>query len=169
MVMLFVAPTAGCSIVFVDSPKRDPQTRIVSCTDTYTWPAVDTGLALLQVARTLYALTRSDADYQGAAIPRDADIAIGIGLTGLFGGSAGYGYSVVGACHREYDLDREHLSVPAPRRRIVRPPAPRSLPPAAAPANPEPPTIPPPEPQAGIPEPPAPSASASVPQRRDSE
>jgi hypothetical protein len=168
LLSLLLVPTPGCSLVLVDSPKRNPQTRVVTCSDTYTWPAIDTAVAILQVARTIYALSQSDADYRGATIPRDADIAIGIGLTGLFGGSAAYGYGRVNACHEEYELDRQSVSTPPRRRRVVPPPVPRAPPPAAPPADPEP-TKPSPDAQAGAPESATPTRLAPAPQQRDSE
>jgi hypothetical protein len=63
----------------------------------------------LQVARTVFALASSDADYRGSPgrvpypISRPVDIGFGLGFTALFLSSAVYGFQKTGKCRRHFE------------------------------------------------------------------
>jgi len=63
---------------------------------------VDSLLFGLPTYRVANALDKSDADYQGAALPRPADLGLGLGLMALFAASAVYGYVAVSDCREGY-------------------------------------------------------------------
>jgi hypothetical protein len=92
----------ACSFIFVKgapaSVEKLPPTERVECTSSKVAPVVDTLIAGYQVFRTGYALSRSDADYTGEPIKRNADIGFGVGLAALFAASSIYGYVVTGQC-----------------------------------------------------------------------
>ena len=86
--------------MFVNGPP--PNERYVEpdqCTTSSGWPVFDVVLAGLEGARTVYAITRTDADYQGTSLSRPADIAFGSALLALTAVSAGVGFSRVNACN----------------------------------------------------------------------
>jgi hypothetical protein len=86
--------------MFVNGPP--PNERYVEpdqCTTSGGWPVLDVVLAGLEGARTVYAITRTDADYQGSSLSRPSDIAIGSALLALTAISAGVGFSRVNACN----------------------------------------------------------------------
>jgi hypothetical protein len=101
-------PAAGCSFIFTAAPtERDrspnrPLEQRVSCSTHYAPPLLDVLLTGVQVVSTVIAVRRSDADYRGAPISRDADVGIGVAVTGLALSSAIYGFRAVGECR---DLD----------------------------------------------------------------
>ncbi len=120
--------------MFVNGPP--PTERYVEpgeCTTSQGWPAFDVVLAGLEGARTVYAVTRTDADYQGLSLSRSSDIAIGSALLALTAISAGVGFSRVSACNDAIEgsgvSPRFHRRVTAPAG--YAPPATR---PVAAPA-----------------------------------
>jgi hypothetical protein len=69
-----------------------------NCTKSRVAPVVDVAVASLQAARTIYAIGRSDSDYQGMALPQSGDIALGDGLTTVLVVSAVYGFVATGTC-----------------------------------------------------------------------
>jgi hypothetical protein len=93
------AGSAGCSFIFVRGPPSQPrQTRVVDCTTSRVAPVLDTIFGGLEAVRTGVALAASDANYQNTSINRSADIGLGLAFTGLFVGSAVYGYIETGRC-----------------------------------------------------------------------
>ncbi len=90
----------GCSLVFVRPPKKEESGRseAAACTSNRTAPALDVVLSSLQAIRTVFALGLSDKDYQGMALTRDSDIALGLVFTTLFATSAVYGFTTTGTC-----------------------------------------------------------------------
>jgi hypothetical protein len=93
---------SGCSILFAKGPpQRVERGEPIRCTRSYALPVVDGLLMALQAARTIYAFTRSDADYKDdpANLTRPVDIGIGIGFTTLHAVSMGVGVSRVGDCN----------------------------------------------------------------------
>jgi hypothetical protein len=118
----------GCSFLFVDTPPtvhgdEPPAMRSVQCTSSVAAPVVDTVIAAFEAVRTGFALGADDADYHNYPISRGADIAIGLGLTGLFAAAAGYGYVNTSECS---DL-KEQAREPPPPGWV--PPPPRMPPP----------------------------------------
>ena len=89
----------------------------------------DVVLALLEAARTGYAVTRTDADYQGSTLSRPSDIAIGASLMTLAAISAGVGFNRVSACNDAINDRRRRPppppAGPPPRRRPTQLHAPR--------------------------------------------
>lgn len=86
--------------MFVNGPP--PNERYVEaseCTTSDGWPGFDVVLAGLEGVRTIYAITRTDADYKGSSLSRPADIGIGAALVALTAVSAGVGFSRVNACN----------------------------------------------------------------------
>ena len=61
-------------------------------------PPVGGGRTGLQVIRTLYAASLSDADYEGSGLSRSGDIGFGIALTALFLTSTIVGAGRVNEC-----------------------------------------------------------------------
>jgi hypothetical protein len=59
---------------------------------------VDAIIAGLQAARTGYAVSRTDSDYDGMFLSRGGDIGLGVGLTTAFALSAIYGFAATGTC-----------------------------------------------------------------------
>ena len=124
--------------MFVNGPP--PTTRYVEsgdCTTSSGWPVFDVVLSGLEGARTIYAVTRTDADYKGTSLSRPADIAIGASLMALTAISAGVGFSRVDACN---DAIAGSGTAPRFHRRVVAPAG--YAPPAAAhPAGEPPPSV----------------------------
>jgi hypothetical protein len=92
----------------------------VSCSTNYVAPLLDVLLTGFQVARTVIAVNHSEADYQGMALSRGADIGFGVGLTALAGTSAIYGFNVVSEC-RTVDETRPEPEPAALRVDVARP------------------------------------------------
>jgi hypothetical protein len=117
-----VGPATGCSLLFV-KPPAPPEERgeIVRCTSSAAAPVIDMIIASLQVVRTLIAFSATDEAYAHAAIPRPVDIGLGIGLSGLFAVSSGYGFSKTNAC-REAVEQGSYYQRPRPRPRAGRQP-----------------------------------------------
>ena len=111
----------GCSFMFV-KPPPSPEERspIVRCTSSSALPAVDIIVAMLQMMRTMIAVSATDADYAKSAIPREGDIFIGAGLSAVFLSSAVVGLAETKKC-RELLADSGQLD----RRPWVRQPLPR--------------------------------------------
>lgn len=159
--VLFLVPTS-CSLMFVNGPPEG--VRYVEpgqCTTSQGWPAFDVVLAVLEAARTGYAVTRTDADYKGSTLSRPSDIGIGAALTALTAISAGVGFSRVSDC-RDAGGDGDNRPRPPVRRRVVAPPS--YAPPAGPATDPSVQVEPPAAPAAR----PAPAAPAS-PQQTDQE
>jgi len=89
--------TSGCSFVFV-TPAAPPSRR--DCTSSRVAPIADSVLGAYEVFRTGYAISAPDELYEELGVPREADIAVGAGLTALFVGSAIYGYVKTAECER---------------------------------------------------------------------
>jgi hypothetical protein len=91
---------SGCSFVMI--PRTPPESRfgvdVRTCTTNRAAPVVDTMVAGLQVVRIAIAAGASEEDSRQAQLPREADIAIGASLLGLFAASAAVGYAHVNAC-----------------------------------------------------------------------
>jgi hypothetical protein len=85
----------GCSFLFV-TPPAPPSRR--ECTSSRLAPVVDSLAAGYQTFRTVHAVTAPDSVYQQLGVPREADIAVGAGLTAVFLGSAIYGYVNTAEC-----------------------------------------------------------------------
>jgi hypothetical protein len=124
---------SSCSLAFVSGPP--PGARNVEpsqCTTSQGWPAFDVVLSLLEAARTGYALSRSDADYQGSILSRPSDIAIGATLMTFAAVSAAVGFNRVSDCNDAID-GAGHPYAPV-RRRVVAPPPSYAPPGASAPS-----------------------------------
>lgn len=72
---------------------------------------IDSIITGFQVARTGMAVAADESDYAGTPLSRGADIAFGLAFTGLFLGSAIYGFSNTSECA---DLKRRIEEPPPP-------------------------------------------------------
>ena len=169
-------PLGGCSLLFVDGPPKTYQPSWqVQCTTSNALPVVDVLLASFQAYRTGSALSRSDADYQGAAISRSADITAGLTLFTLAAVSAGVGFSRVSDCKeaiggkelQERDERRRRLN--AARNAAIDPNAHPSLVSPGPPPGPMGGAVPAPPPARPAPVAPSPPAAAPVQQKADEE
>jgi hypothetical protein len=79
----------------------------VECTTSKMAPVFDTLFAGLELVRTGVALSADDYDYRDFPISRGADIAFGVGFTGLFAASAGYGYATTSKCQSVKEQQRQ--------------------------------------------------------------
>jgi hypothetical protein len=89
---------------------------------------LDTVMTGLQVVRTGYAIGTDDSTYEDFPISREADILIGLGLTGVFLASMIYGYDQTSNCeramielHDRREASRRRAEVYAPPARPVAP------------------------------------------------
>jgi len=106
---------SGCSLALTRGPpERLEPNEPVRCTKSYALPVLDGLFAGLQVVRVLYAVSITDADYQGMMIDRPTDIGLGIGLGVLSAISMAVGVSRVGHCN---ELLETIARAPPPRRR----------------------------------------------------
>jgi len=129
--LVFLFPTS-CSLRFVNGPPEHANyVEPGQCTTSDGWPAFDVVLAVLETGRTVYAVTRTDADYKGMTLSRPSDIGIGAALTTLAAISAGVGFSRVNDCRDAMADGGGGRPRPPVRRRVV---APASYVPPAAPA-----------------------------------
>lgn len=87
----------GCSFCFV-TPAAPPSKR--ECTSSRVAPVLDSVFGGYQIVRTGHAILAPDEVYEELGVPREADIAVGAGLTALFVGSAIYGYVKTAECER---------------------------------------------------------------------
>jgi hypothetical protein len=174
IVVALALASCGCSFCFVTPPPvphKQPVARPeADCSTSVVAPVIDGLITGYQVFRTGYALQASDRDYNAVPISREADMAIGIGMSALFLASTIYGGVNVAACKRlkhgpVSDLDngadedrtngwRINKEAPEPWQ------SPRPV--APAPVTPAPTTPAPTTPSEGTP-PPAPPAPAPVP------
>jgi hypothetical protein len=110
LICLSASVNCACSLIFVQGPpssvERLPPSESVECTSGKAAPIIDTLVAGYQVFRTSYALSHSEADYNGAPISRSADIGMGVGFTALFAASALYGYGVTSECSEAKERHR---------------------------------------------------------------
>lgn len=110
--------SSGCSLLFVKAPPAAvPQLDAApteDCTSSRAAPILDTIFAGLEAARTGVALAVDDSVYDSPNQPlsRGADVALGVGFTALFLGSAIYGYLTTARCDRAQRGEIE----PAPQR-----------------------------------------------------
>jgi uncharacterized membrane protein len=93
-----VLVTSGCSFLFVTPPPSPPSRR--ECTTSRLAPVLDSIAAGYEIFRTGYAIAAPDEVYDRIGVPREADIAVGAGLSALFVGSAIYGYVNTAECER---------------------------------------------------------------------
>jgi hypothetical protein len=91
--------TTGCSFIFVTPPRTHVEQDSSPCTATYVPPTLDVVFTGYQVVRTARAVDASDAQYEGAAISRQEDIAFGVSLAVLGAASMAYGYWAVSRCN----------------------------------------------------------------------
>lgn len=107
----------GCSLIFVkgppEQPEKVPANVPIDCTSSRFAPVLDSLVGGYQVFRTGFALTAPDSAYSGSALNRPADIAIGLGLTALFVGSAVYGYSNTSKCDAANEIRSKQVIMPA--------------------------------------------------------
>ncbi len=130
--VVFLLPTS-CSLMFVNGPPAgERNVEPTECTTSQGWPAFDVILSLLEAARTGYAVTRTDADYQGSSLSRPSDIAIGATLMALTAISAGVGFNRVSECNDAVNGVGGGRPLPPVRRHVAAPP--RYTPPAAEPS-----------------------------------
>jgi hypothetical protein len=95
----------GCSLLFVTPPQSSGKIQTGApkqCTTSRAMPVLDTILTGFEVVRTGLAIGADASVYSDPNQPlsREADIALGIGFTALFLGSAVYGYSATARCDR---------------------------------------------------------------------
>jgi hypothetical protein len=165
---------SGCSYIFVTGKPANaeslPPSEPVECSTSKAAPVLDTVFGSLEIARTAYALSRSDGDYSGQPLSRGADIGFGVGFVALFASSAIYGYLKTSPCAdakaqheraRQQYLEPEPPAPPGPMKPLA--PAVRVSPlQSAAPAPSAEPAAPPAPPAAAFPaartDAPAPSA-----------
>lgn len=125
------ASTAGCSFLFVDPPPPlEDRPPIIHCTSSDILPVVDMLITAAQVMRTALALWASDAEYKTSAIPREADVGIGIGLSALFLSSSVVGFRETSKCREmratpEEPDGRPRVRGSRPRLTVGAPPLPR--------------------------------------------
>lgn len=109
--VLALAGGASCSLVFVTRVPEDaaktPVLSNIECTSSAVAPIVDASIAAYQVVRTGFAVAADDAVYEEAAISREADIGLGLGLTTLFTVSAIYGIRQTAQCRQTKKLHEE--------------------------------------------------------------
>ena len=157
---LMVFGCGGCSYIFVSGKPSNaeslPPSEPVECTSSKVAPVLDTVFAGLEVVRTGYALSQTEADYRGQQLSRGADIGFGAAFVALFASSAIYGYLKTGSCADAKEQQRQV------RQRFLAPPPPPELTPSSAP--PPPPTPPTPElTPSSAPPPPVEAAPTAVP------
>jgi hypothetical protein len=113
LVLAALAPLGGCSAFFVRAPIQVAEGRYDArgCTTNQLAPVADVMIGALQIVRTVLALQASDASYNGAALDRGADVAIGGLLAATFTGSAIYGFATTAECRKLRG------NVPAPTQR----------------------------------------------------
>lgn len=144
--MLLGLANSGCSFLFVTAPPARAEQASqpnADCTTGRAAPVIDGIIAAYQVVRTVYAVQGSnESTFATAPISREADIAWGVGMTGLFVASAIYGGVITSRC-RDF---KERFPLPsrpstlAPNGAASRPSPPPSAavppttPPAAAPS-----------------------------------
>lgn len=151
--------------MFVNGPPEGvSNVEPTECTTSQGWPAFDVVLAVLEAARTGYAVSQTDADYKGSSLSRPSDIAIGASLMTLAAISAGVGFNRVSDCNEAINGNGGGYRRPPPvRRRVVAPPS--YAPPAGEPSV----QYETPPPAAAQPAPPAPSAPPAQQQQTDTE
>jgi hypothetical protein len=93
---------ASCSMLFVKQlPPVGQRTRYNRCTTSQVAPGFDVAFAGLQGVRTAYALTAPDSAYPpNAALPREADVIIGLALMTVHVASAAIGFMATAECRR---------------------------------------------------------------------
>jgi hypothetical protein len=142
-VLVLGLANSGCSFIFVTPPPpRAEQASLpnAECTSGRAGPVIDGIITGLEVVRTVFAVQASGSEevYRNGPLSREADIAAGVGFTGLFLGSAIYGAIHTTEC-RNFK-ERIPPVTPAPP-----PVAPASNGAAPSPSpSPAPPTAPPP-------------------------
>ena len=156
----------GCSFLFVSGKPTNtealPPSEPVECTTSKASPVLDTVFAGLEVARTGYALSLKDGDYQGQTLSRGADIGLGVAFVALFASSAIYGYVKTGDCadaKTQHERSRVRYQTPVEPAPLPPPTAASGVPQAIPVPAPAPTTEP-----APLPVPPAsPAPPGSVP------
>lgn len=92
--------STGCSLLFVKPPSSDGAKQ---CTRSKLAPVLDALAGSAEVVRTGVAIAAEDSEYQDAPISRSTDIALGVGFTALFVGSAIYGAVNTSECSKQYE------------------------------------------------------------------
>ncbi|HEY4187084.1 MAG TPA: hypothetical protein VGP07_18555 [Polyangia bacterium] len=137
LLLALVGAGQGCSFLFAEGPPPEVRSgTILTCSQSYGWPLLDTAIAGYEGVRTGLALSRSSANYRGAQFSRGEDIGASLASLALFGVSAWYGYAKVNACDAAIDEAAKHEWGEQPLRLHS---APTPLPPpfpTAPPANP---------------------------------
>jgi hypothetical protein len=113
-----LATTGGCSFLFVEGPpkhaSRDSQ---LTCTDSYTWPVVDTLVAVSQGLRILTIVTPLGKSFERPlSVDPKTDFLVGLGTLTLAATSATVGYLRVKECQ---DLGRARPSGDPERSKTV--------------------------------------------------
>jgi hypothetical protein len=91
----------ACSFAFTRRPpSQHQQMASFDCTESRVAPVLDVLFTSFQALRTAAALSASDADYEGAALSRPADIGFGLALGALGLASATYGFNAAGECRQ---------------------------------------------------------------------
>ncbi len=102
VVLASLAPTAGCSVVFVSGPKKIAPGRFEpdGCSTSRVAPIIDTVLLGLWGGAAVSEASRNATEGYGTGVDRGTSIAVGVTLAALSAASAFYGYATVATCRR---------------------------------------------------------------------
>lgn len=156
--------SSGCSALFVTSAPANaaslPTSEPIECTTSPVAPVVDSTITLLEIARTLYAVS-GEGNYSGFPISRGTDIALGAAFATAFMLSSFYGFSTTSECGDAKAAHQAKRRAEQVRQEQRREKPPTAGPPSAGPPSAEPlPTEPPPtEPPPAEPPPTAPQTN----------
>ncbi|MFZ5896612.1 MAG: hypothetical protein ACOY0T_36490 [Myxococcota bacterium] len=131
---ILLALNSGCSFLFVSPPRdQSPGAAPGKCTTSQAAPVVDSLLTGAEIVRTVYAASADSSVYENPNQPlsRGADIALGVGFTALFLGSAIYGFSNTASCRKAKHqfLESPHNETREPTEKWSSPPPSASSPP----------------------------------------
>jgi hypothetical protein len=90
--------------------------RAARCTSSKAAPVLDSVFTGLELVRTGLAVSKKEADYDGAPISRTADVAFGAAFSALFLSSAIYGFVKTNQCSKL--RQRPYASAPMDEQRI---------------------------------------------------
>jgi hypothetical protein len=118
LVGMALAASAGCSFLFVEGPpKHASHDSALACTDSYTWPVVDTLVAVSQGLRILTIVTPLGKSFERPlSVDPKTDFMVGLGTLTLAATSATVGYVRVKECQ---DLGRARPSGDPERSKTV--------------------------------------------------
>lgn len=109
ILLALVGAGPGCSFMLVEAPPPEVRSgTVLTCSQSYGWPLLDTALAGYEGVRTGLALSRSSADYRGALFTRGEDLGSSLASLALFGLSAAYGYVKVNGCNAAIEESAKH-------------------------------------------------------------